>query len=396
MNEETTPPGTSAAGGSNARIEDKGGDNTQRSSGRSPQDPVSAKSPISRGLSQLIGFFMRARLLTAILLTLAIMSAIVAAFGANPATVARAIVENSVTRQLVLGKTIMAATILILTGLAAAIPFTARLWNIGGEGQMAAGAIASVTLGLTLPETIPPGLFVLILVIGGALGGTVWGLIPGLLKAYLNISEIVTSLMLNFVAFWATSHVVNVVFSDVYTQQNTAKMPENARFPVFWTTADVDIGVFIALGAILLAWLMLTRTSLGFSIRAIGSNPHASSLAGVKTRKVTIASFATAGFAAGLAGSIAIQVILNYRLAETFTGNNYGYIGIAVALLARLNPLAILPAAFLFSALEVGSNSLLAEAGVSTSLGDVLIATFLILLLTTGIIQSRASQAQES
>ncbi len=391
MNEETTPQEKPAPRGytdTSTRVEAKSGDKTPRSFGQSLGNLVSEE------LSRLIDFFKRARLLTAILLTLGIVAAVVAAFGVNPATVAWAIIQNSLTRQLALGNTIMLTCILALTGLAAAIPFTARLWNIGGHGQMFAGAIASAILGLTLPEGIPAGLFVLILIVGGALGGAVWGLIPGMLKAYLNVSEIVTSLMLNFVAFWATAYVVNDRLPDVYSQNQTEQIHENARYPLIWENADVDIGVFIVLGATLLGWLLLTRTSLGFSIRAVGANPHASNLAGVKTKKVTISSFAAAGLAAGLAGSIMLQTVLDYKLS--LEANTYGYIGIAVALLARLNPISILPAAFLFATLEQGSGGLKAAAGISPSLGDVLIATFLILLLVTGVIQSRASQVEAS
>ena len=391
MNEETTPQEKPAPGGStdtSPRVKNKSGDETQRPFGQS------LGNLSSEGLPKLIDFFKRARLLNAILLTLGIVAAVVAAFGANPATVAWAIIQNSLTRQLALGNTIMLTSILALTGLSAAIPFTARLWNIGGHGQMFAGAIASAVLGLTLPESIPAGLFVLILIVGGALGGAVWGLIPGMLKAYLNVSEIVTSLMLNFVAFWATAYVVNDRLPDVYSQNQTRQIHDNARYPLIWEKADVDIGVFIALGATLLGWLLLTRTSLGFSIRAVGANPHASNLAGVKTKKVTISSFAAAGLAAGLAGSIMLQTVLDYKLS--LEANTYGYIGIAVALLARLNPIAILPAAFLFSTLEQGSGGLKAAAGISPSLGDVLIATFLILLLVTGVIQSRSSQVEAS
>ena len=391
MNEETTPQEKPAPRGytdASTRVQNKSGDKTLRSFGQSCGNLASEE------LSKLIGFFKRARLLTAILLTLGIVAAVVAAFGVNPATVAWAIIQNSLTRQLALGNTIMLTSILALTGLAAAIPFTARLWNIGGHGQMFAGAIASAVLGLTLPENIPAGLFVLILIVGGALGGAVWGLIPGMLKAYLNVSEIVTSLMLNFVAFWATAYVVNDRLPDVYSQNQTQQIHENARYPFIWENADVDIGVFIALGATLLGWLLLTRTSLGFSIRAVGANPHASNLAGVKTKKVTISSFAAAGLAAGLAGSIMLQTVLDYKLS--LEANTYGYIGIAVALLARLNPIAILPAAFLFATLEQGSGGLKAAAGISPSLGDVLIATFLILLLVTGVIQSRSSQVEAS
>ena len=329
----------------------------------------------------------------ALLLTAAIMALIVLAFGANPWTVARTIVKNSLAQQIFLGQTIMTASLLVLTGLAAAIPFTARLWNIGGEGQMFAGAVVAVTLGITLPAGTPQGLFVLILILGAATGGAVWGSVPGLLKAYFDINEIVTSLMLNFLAYFAANYVVTVAWPEIYAQLQSKEIHDTAHFPDFWGTAKVDISVFVALAAALAAWVLLTRTSLGFSIRSIGANSRAARLAGVRTKLVTVSSFAAGGAAGGLAGAVTVGGI-HHDLALDLWISNYGYIGIAVALLARLNPMAVLPAAFLFSTLRVGSNSLQAAAGVSPTMGDVLIATFVITLMVTGVIRFRYAQSE--
>ena len=346
-----------------------------------------------RGLARLnvLAAIRHGDIVGSVLLTIAVMAIIVVAFGGNPWTVARTIINNSLAEKIFLGQTIMTAAILILTGLAAAIPFTARLWNIGGEGQMFAGAVVAVTLGIMLPEGTVHGLFVLILIAGAAAGGAVWGAVPGLLKAYFGINEIVTSLMLNFLAFFAANYVVTVAWPEIYAQLQSQEIHDNARFPDFWASAKVDISVFIALAAALAAWLLITRTPLGFSIRSIGANPQAARLAGVRTRLVTVSSFASAGAAGGLAGAVTVGGI-HHDLALDLWIANYGYVGIAVALLARLNPLAVLPAAFIFSTLRVGSNSLQAAAGISSSFGEVLIATFVIMLMVTGAIRFRYAQ----
>ena len=355
--------------------------------------PAAGGEPSVRKRLEVLAVWRHGDVLGALLLTGAIMALIVLAFGANPWTVARTIVKNSLGQQIFLGQTIMTASLLVLTGLAAAIPFTARLWNIGGEGQMFAGAIVAVTLGITLPAGTPQGLFVLILIFGAAMGGAVWGSVPGLLKAYFDINEIVTSLMLNFLAYFAANYVVTVAWPEIYAQLQSKEIHDTAHFPDFWGTAKVDISVFVALAAALAAWVLLTRTSLGFSIRSIGANSRAARLAGVRTKLVTVSSFAAGGAAGGLAGAVTVGGI-HHDLALDLWISNYGYIGIAVALLARLNPMAVLPAAFLFSTLRVGSNSLQAAAGVSPTMGDVLIATFVITLMVTGVIRFRYAQSE--
>jgi ABC-type uncharacterized transport system permease subunit len=324
-----------------------------------------------------------------LLMTLLVVSILILLIGANPWDAGRAIIEGSVTKQFFLGQTLMITAILSLTGLAAALPFTSRMWNVGAEGQMFAGAIVAAAIGIELPAGTPSVLFVSLVIVGSFLGGGFWGFIPGALKAWFGASEIVTTLMLNFVAIFAASYVISEIWPDPFSQK-TVSIAENAKFPEIWEGANVDIGLIIAIVAAVLAWLLMQRTSLGFSIRAIGANANAARLAGVRTTRVTILTFFIAGGFAGLAGSIAVAGIFD-DLDLNFSAN-YGFIGIAVALLARLKPLLVLPAAFLFSMLRVGSNSLQASAQISPSLGDILVAVFVILLMVTGAIKFRYAQ----
>jgi simple sugar transport system permease protein len=322
-------------------------------------------------------------------ITLVLVAVLILAIGANPWEAAKAIIEGSLIEPFFLGQTLMIASILALTGLAAALPFTSRLWNIGGEGQMFAGAIAAVALGIELPSGTPKVLFILIVIFGSFVGGAIWGLIPGALKAFYGASEIVTTLMLSFVAVFIANYIISEVWPDPFSQK-TVSIAENATFPTIWDDGTVDISVIIAVAAAALAWLLMAKTSLGFSIRAIGANPNAARLAGVRTRQVTMLTFLVAGGFAGLAGGVAVAGIFD-DLDLNFS-SNFGFIGIAVALLARLKPPLIIPAAFLFSMLRVGSNSLQASADISPSLGDILVATFVILLMVTGAIRFRYAQ----
>ena len=278
-----------------------------------------------------------------LLMTLLVVSILILAIGANPWQAARAIIEGSVTKQFFLGQTLMIASILALTGLAAALPFTSRMWNVGAEGQMFAGAIVAAAIGIELPAGTPRILFVSVIIVGSFLGGGFWGFIPGALKAWFGASEIVTTLMLNFVAVFAASYVISEVWPDPFSQKTTS-IAENAKLPEIWEGANVDIGLPIAIVAAVLAWVLMQRTSLGFSIRAIGANANAARLAGVHTTRVTILTFFIAGGFAGLAGAIAVAGIFD-DLDLNFS-SNYGFIGIAVALLARLKPLLVIPAAF--------------------------------------------------
>ena len=325
-----------------------------------------------------------ARSALALVLTFAASSLLVMVLGASPVQVIESIVSGSVGSSFALSQTVITTGLLLGTALAAAIPFSARLWNVGGEGQMTLGAIAAATLGLVLPETWPPAVMVPVVMAGATAAGALFGGLPGLLKARFDASEIVTTLMLNFVAVNAAAWIIFDVFPEGFVQK-TESIHENARLPRPFEGWLVDVGIVVALAAALVAWLIVRQTRLGFSIRAIGANSRAARLSGIRTERVTVQTFLLAGTFAGLSGALVVQG-RDLALLQDFSAN-IGFVGIGVALVARLHPIALIPSAVFFAILRVGSNSLQAGAGLSPVVGEIVIATFVVLLMATGVIR---------
>ena len=318
--------------------------------------------------------------------TLVAMSVLVWALGANPLEVVEAIVIGALGNPFNIGQTVIITGILILTALAAAIPFSARLWNVGGEGQMTVGAVAAAVLGIVVPGTWSPWLLVPVVMMGSMAAGALYGAVPGWLKARFDASEIVTSLMLNFVAASLAAWVIFEVYPEGFVQRTEA-IHVNSELPRPIEGSLVDIGIIIAVAAAVIAWFVMKHTRLGFSIRAIGANNPASRLSGIRTERVTVQTFLMAGAFAGLAGSLIVQG-RDHSLLQDFSAN-LGFLGIGVALVARLHPLWIIASAAFFAILRVGSNSLQAGAGLSPVVGEIVIATFMILLMVTKVIKFR-------
>jgi general nucleoside transport system permease protein len=329
--------------------------------------------------------------IAAILLSLAIIAAVLAGLGANPWSALRAMISGALGNKFNFGQTVMISSLLILTGLAAAIPFTARLWNIGAEGQMYFGAFVAAGLGLTLPASWPTWLLCGLLVISSLLAGAVWGIVPGILKATLNANEVIVSLMMTFIALQVADYGITALWPQGASPQ-TDYLPQHALLPTVWTGTLVTAGAPLALAAAIVAWVVMARTKLGFEIRAIGLNSQAARMNGMRVGRIAVLAFAIGGAFAGLAGGINV-LGMNGALVSGFSGN-FGYLGIAVALVARLNPAWILPSAFLFAVLRVGSNGLQVQTGLSPDVGEILVATFVILLLVFRVIRLRYAEAQ--
>lgn len=316
--------------------------------------------------------------------TLATMSILVLLLGAGPLEVGKAMAIGSLGNAFNLSQTIITLGILLCTALAAAIPFSARLWNVGGEGQMTAGAIAAAVLGIVLPADLPGLVLIPTVMVGSMAAGALFAALPGWLKARFDASEIVTTLMLNFVAVNAAAWIIFEVFPDGFVQK-TKTIHAAAQLPRPFEGWLVDIGIFFALVAAVVGWFIVRHTRLGFSIRAIGANGRAARLAGIRTERVTVQTFLLAGAFAGLGGALIVQG-RDLALLQDFSAN-LGFVGIGVALVARLNPLGIIASAALFAVLRVGSNSLQAGAGLAPVVGEMIIATFVILLMVTGVIR---------
>ncbi len=321
------------------------------------------------------------------------MTLLVWALGARPLEVLQTIVEGALGNPFNIGQTVIITGILIMTALAAAIPFSARLWNVGGEGQMTVGAVAAAVLGIVLPATWSPWLLIPIVMIGSMVAGALYGAIPGWLKARFDASEIVTTLMLNFVALNLATWVIFEVYPEGFVQRTIA-IHLNAELPRPMEGSLLDIGILIAIATAVIAWFLMKYTRMGFSIRAIGANNPASRLSGVRTERVTVQTFLLAGAIAGLAGSLIVQG-RDHSLLQDFSAN-LGFLGIGVALVARLHPLWIIASSLFFAILRVGSNSLQAGAGLSPVVGEIVIATFVVLLMVTRVIRFRYPESVDA
>ena len=252
---------------------------------------------------------------------------------------------------------------LVLTGLAVAFAFRAGVWNIGAEGQLLAGAIAAAWIGLAgraLPSwLLVPGLLAL-----AACAGALWALIPALLKLRLGVGEVITTLLMSFVALHFTAWLLHGPLQEprgVFPQ--TDAIVEGARLPVLVPGTRLHAGAVLAvLVAIAIAWLF-ARARLGFRMRAVGSSRQAARIAGrIDTDPIVLWAFLGSGALAGLAGGVQVAGV-TYALYEGFSPG-WGYTAIAVALLAALDPLWVIPAALLFGSLEAGAAAMQRDAGV--------------------------------
>lgn len=266
-------------------------------------------------------------------------------------------------RDALLSITLVRSVPLILTGLAIALAFRAGVWNVGAEGQLYAGAVAGVWVGLEGGSL--PGWLLLPAVLGAAgIAGALWALAPALMKVRLGVGEVITTLLMNFVAIYLAAYMVHGPLQEprgVFPQ--TGPIAEGARLPVLVPGTRLHLGVVLALvAAVGLAWLF-RRTRIGFQLRAVGASSDAARIAGrIDTRKVVLIAFLGSGALAGLAGGVQVAGV-TYALYEGLSPG-WGYTAIAVALLAALNPLGVLATGVLFGALEAGAAAMQRDAGI--------------------------------
>ncbi|PKN91730.1 MAG: ABC transporter permease [Chloroflexi bacterium HGW-Chloroflexi-6] len=264
-----------------------------------------------------------------------------------------------------LAETMVKAVPLLLIGLGICISFRAKVINIGGEGQMIIGALLATAIGLAVPE-LPGWLVIPLVMVVGFFGGAVWGAIPGVLKAYFNVNEILSTVMMNAIAVQLMNFLLRGPMIDPDQAELLSKIPQTARLPeayhlARWLPTRLHAGVIIAVVLAFVVYLLLFHTTLGYRIRAVGFNPDASRYGGIRVRRQIVIALLLSGAFAGLAGAVQVYG-LNYRMitdgsATGFTGSA-GFNGIVAALFGGLHPLGTIPAAFFFGALLVGANSM--------------------------------------
>lgn len=279
------------------------------------------------------------------------------AFG-SPSTIARAISSGELSQvQSALSpisETVVTATPLIFVGLSVALGFRAGLFNIGAEGQMNIGALVAAASGFSL-TWIPEPLHLVVVLLAGLAGGAVWGAIPGFLKAKTGAHEVITTIMLNFIA---VSLVLYMLSTSFYGQQaEPVAKPVVVAFPhLFGSSLRIHLGIAVAIAVAAGVGWFLNRTTVGFEFRAVGANPAAARAAGMNPTRTTIMVMTLAGGLAGLAGANQLASVTP-SLLPGFAGG-LGFDGIAIALLGRGRPAGVVAAAFLFGALRAGGRSM--------------------------------------
>jgi simple sugar transport system permease protein len=285
--------------------------------------------------------------------------------GVNPLVAYQAMIAGAFGSPNALAETTVKAVPLLLIGLGICISFRAKVINIGGEGQMVIGALLATAFGLSLPDW-PGWLVIPMVMVAGFVGGAFWGAIPGVLKAYFNVNEILSTVMMNAIAVQLMNFLLRGPMIDPNQAELLSKIPQTARLPeayhlARWLPTRLHAGVIIAVVLAFLVYLLLFHTTLGYRIRAVGFNPDASRYGGIRVRRQIVIALLLSGAFAGLAGAIQVYG-LNYRMitdgsATGFTGSA-GFNGIVAALFGGLHPLGTIPASFFFGALLVGANSM--------------------------------------
>lgn len=288
------------------------------------------------------------------------------------------------------------STPLILVGLAVAIAFRAKLLNIGAEGQLLVGASAAVAVGLAC-SSWPGAVLVPAELIAGAVAGAVWAGIAAILKERFGVLEVISTLMLNFVAQNLVSYLVRGPMQEpthVYPQ--TVALVSAARLPVLASGQRLHLGFVLAVVLAVALWWMLRSTATGFRIRAVGDGAAAAASAGrVRVSSVVLGVFLASGALAGLGGGVEASGV-TYALYEGISPG-YGYTAIAVALLARLNPLLVILAGIFFGALEAGAAAMQRNAGVPAMLVTAIEAVVILGMLAAGHARTiAAARAQPS
>ena len=315
----------------------------------------------------------------ALLIAVLVSAVVIALAGANPLVALGALAAGAFGSTDAWSEVGVRTCPLLLTGLGIAIAFRAAIWNIGAEGQLLVGAVTVAWLG-THTGSLPAWLAIPFVLAAAALGGGLWATIAGGLKTARGVDEVISTIVLNFIAIGLIGYAVHGPLMEAaanYPQSDAVAAA--VRLPRLVTGYRIHAGLLIALAAAAGTELLLFRTVLGFSMRAAGLNPVAARLAGLRVTRALLGALAISGALAGLAGGIEVSAV-TFRIYEQFSPG-YGFTAIAVALLGRLHPAGVILAAVFFAALDVGSAAMQRAAGVSAVLVSIVQATVIVSLI---------------
>lgn len=317
--------------------------------------------------------------LTAVLLAFLVGAVLLVLSGNNPGTAYLSLFRGAFGSTHRLAETLVKATPLIILGLAISIAFKGQLWNIGGDGQFTLGAICAVYVALNFP--LPPLILLPLTFVGAFVGGACWGGIAGYLKAKFNANEVITTIMLNYMALYFLEWLVKGPMIDPMGHgfPQTVLIKEGLRLPILLSGTRLHAGLFLAL-VLIVGGYFFWKTTFGFRIEMVGQSPEVAKYSGVNVPRTVVLTMVLSAGLAGIAGWSEVFGI-HYRLLENISGG-YGFLAIVVALLANLNPFGIIISAFFFSALMVGGNTMQRLVGVPFSLVDIIEGLVIIFVIS--------------
>ena len=323
----------------------------------------------------------------AILLVLIIGAVVISLIGEDPISAYSAMFSGSFGSGMAFADTLQRATPYIFGGLAFAIAAKAGLFNIGMEGQMYIGAMFAAIVGFSFH--MPVYIHLPLAMIAAMAGGMLWATVPGILKIKTGAHEVITTVMLNYVAFAVTGYLTVHLFLEPGAVAQTPKVDASAILPNFMPQTKLNLGFAIAIICAVGLYIVLYRTPLGYNIRVNGFNSIAARFAGINSHKIMLLALLASGAFSGLMGAERILGVYQ-RFMQTFSPG-YGFTAIAVALLGRNHPLGIIPAAIIFGALENGGETMSLMVDVPREFGPILQALIIVVIASTQFLGKKIS-----
>lgn len=325
--------------------------------------------------------------IAAVFLALLLGSILLLFIDVNPLEAYKYLIFGNFTNKYNTAEIFVKSTPIILTGLAFTFAFRTGLFNIGGEGQMFAGAMAAVFVGLKTGH-LSPFLTISLSLMGAIVAGAIWGLIPGFLKGIFGSSEIIVTIMFNYVALYLISYLVDKPLREsIGFYPQTDLIGRNAFLPYVVPNTRLHIGFVIAIIISIMVYIILWKTPFGYRLRAVGFNPDGAEYSGMSIKKSIIISMAISGALAGVAGFTEINGI-HHRLLDNFS-KNVGFDGIAAALLGSANPAGVVVSSILLGMLQTGSNSMQRGVGVPANIVSIIQAMIIILVLAGNMLRPK-------
>ena len=322
--------------------------------------------------------------LAAVILAMLIGAILLLVSGANPLAAYQALLKGAFGNLKAFGRTLEKATPLLFSGLAVSFAFKAGLFNIGAQGQLLMGAIVAAGIGFGV-DGLPAYIHIPLALLGGAIAGGLFAAIPGILKTTTGAHEVITTIMLNYIAINITDFLADGIWKDTTPGNVVAKTPAILPTAAIPKVADLPVGFLIAVLASAVVWWILNKTTLGFEVRTAGMNQRAAKYSGIKVSLTIVLTMVISGLLAGAGGAIETQGVVG-RFQPGFNVG-LGFDGITVALLGKTSPFGNIFAALLIGAMKAGSSQMQFDAGVAAEITSVIQALMLFFIAADMIVR---------